>query len=258
MKANYHTHTFRCFHAEGTEKDYIESALRNGLTTLGFSDHGPFPDKDFGLRMKYEDLPEHLGTIEKLKPEYDGKLRIYKGLEIEYFPQYLDYYKSLLKDRGLDYLLLGEHMYIKNGKVRNIFFAEKTEDYVDYAENIAEAASTGLFCCIAHPDLMMINEFPWDKNCDKASDIIISAAEKYNLPLEFNANGYRRQIHGYSDGDRYPYPDERFWKQLSGSNIRVVIGSDCHIPAQVCDDAIALAEKEIIRLSLNLTERIIG
>ena len=258
MKANYHTHTFRCFHAVGTERDYTGAAVSLGLTTLGFSDHAPFPDKDFGLRMKYEDLPAYLKAADEMKKEYEGRISIFKGLEIEYLPQYNDYYKALRSEYGLDYLLLGEHMYMSGGIIKNIFFAEKTSDYVCYAENVAEAAATGSFCCIAHPDIMMINDLPWDKNCDKASDIIISAAEKYDIPLEMNANGYRRGIHCYSDGERFPYPDERFWKQLCGSDIKVVIGSDCHVPEQVCDGAVSAAEKKCAELKLNLTEQIIG
>ena len=41
MKANYHTHTARCMHAEGTEREYIEQALARRVQTLGFSDHAP-------------------------------------------------------------------------------------------------------------------------------------------------------------------------------------------------------------------------
>ena len=54
-KTNYHTHTKRCMHAEGTEADYVKAALDAGLDVLGFSDHGPFPDNRFDSRMPYAD-----------------------------------------------------------------------------------------------------------------------------------------------------------------------------------------------------------
>ena len=41
MTENYHTHTYRCGHAVGTERDYVEAALKAGIRTLGFSDHTP-------------------------------------------------------------------------------------------------------------------------------------------------------------------------------------------------------------------------
>ena len=39
LTANYHTHTVRCGHAEGTDREYAEKAVERGLTHLGFSDH---------------------------------------------------------------------------------------------------------------------------------------------------------------------------------------------------------------------------
>ena len=43
LKANYHTHTYRCRHAYGSEREYIEAAIRMGIAELGFSDHVPCP-----------------------------------------------------------------------------------------------------------------------------------------------------------------------------------------------------------------------
>jgi len=42
MIANYHTHTWRCGHAEGTERDYAQQAEKAGIRILGFSDHTPY------------------------------------------------------------------------------------------------------------------------------------------------------------------------------------------------------------------------
>lgn len=36
LKANYHTHTYRCQHAYGSEREYIEAAIRMGIAELGF------------------------------------------------------------------------------------------------------------------------------------------------------------------------------------------------------------------------------
>lgn len=46
MIANYHTHTWRCRHADGTEREYVERAIEGGLKILGFSDHSPYPFPD--------------------------------------------------------------------------------------------------------------------------------------------------------------------------------------------------------------------
>jgi histidinol-phosphatase (PHP family) len=41
MIANYHTHTPRCRHAKGSEREYVESAIKAGLQVLGYADHSP-------------------------------------------------------------------------------------------------------------------------------------------------------------------------------------------------------------------------
>ena len=38
MIANFHTHTARCNHATGTDREYVEAAIRAGVKSLGFSD----------------------------------------------------------------------------------------------------------------------------------------------------------------------------------------------------------------------------
>ncbi|MGM9624341.1 MAG: PHP domain-containing protein, partial [Eubacteriales bacterium] len=58
LAANYHTHTPRCGHAGGNEREYIENAIRAGIRTLGFADHAPYPfPKSYrsGMRMEVEE-----------------------------------------------------------------------------------------------------------------------------------------------------------------------------------------------------------
>ncbi|MBR1458649.1 MAG: histidinol phosphate phosphatase, partial [Oscillospiraceae bacterium] len=59
MLANYHTHTSRCKHASGEDRQYVENAIRNGMQVLGFSDHCPwvYPDGFVsGTRMMPSEL----------------------------------------------------------------------------------------------------------------------------------------------------------------------------------------------------------
>lgn len=39
---NLHSHTYRCHHAKGTDEEYVLSAIKNGYTEMGFSDHAPY------------------------------------------------------------------------------------------------------------------------------------------------------------------------------------------------------------------------
>ena len=42
-KTNYHTHTYRCGHANGNEEDMIQAAIDMGIEELGMCCHVPFP-----------------------------------------------------------------------------------------------------------------------------------------------------------------------------------------------------------------------
>ena len=92
-KVNYHTHTTRCLHAVGKDEDYVISAIENGLHTLGFSDHAPYEDNRYGLRMQYNELDDYFNSINSLKEKYKDKIDIKIGLEIEYDKNQIDYYK---------------------------------------------------------------------------------------------------------------------------------------------------------------------
>ncbi len=251
MTNNFHTHTFRCLHAYGTEREYALEALCNGMEQLGFSDHAPFPDHDFGYRMPYSELGEYLSAIDRLRPEFDGRVKLFKGLEIEFHQKYIDYYKYLLEELELDYLALGEHMYFgSDGELKNIVLASSSDDCLEYAENVCRAVETGYFRFVAHPDIMFINSFDIDKNIEEACRMITDCAAKNDMILELNANGYRRQRKLYPDGIRYPYPHSFFWKMAAEKNIRVIVGSDCHAPAQLCDDSFVYAIRQAKKFGL--------
>ena len=58
MFANYHTHTSRCHHAIGEDREYVEHAIAHGMKELGFSDHCPWVFDDgyifYGVKEKNE------------------------------------------------------------------------------------------------------------------------------------------------------------------------------------------------------------
>ena len=84
MIANYHTHTWRCSHATGTEREYVEAALARGLKVLGFSDHTPYPFPESHVswfRMKTQELDDYVTVCQNLRREYRDSIEIHVGLE---------------------------------------------------------------------------------------------------------------------------------------------------------------------------------
>ena len=112
MIANYHTHTYRCHHASGNEREYIEKAIAEGLEIMGFSDHVPMPFPDghqSGFRVRIEELEDYIRTLEALREEYKDRIKIYIGFEAEYYPELFDAMMELIAPYDYDYLILGQH-----------------------------------------------------------------------------------------------------------------------------------------------------
>ncbi len=256
MKANYHTHSQYCGHARGDLIDYIESALSHGFNELGFSEHGPFPGNPFGMRMDYNTLFAYVEELNELKEKYQSKIRIYTGLEIEYFEAYKTFYPLLLAEYGVEYLIMGQHFFIApGGKCYNLYEPAIPSHYlITHCENMIKGMQTGYFKYIAHPDLMFIQDYQMDANCKKAIDILIAGSEAGNYILELNANGFRRPKGHYSDGFRYPYPVDIFWKEVAKTKIPVIIGADSHSPSDICDEHTDYATEYAALLGLNLID----
>ena len=79
---NYHTHNNLC-DGKGAIQEYVESAVEKGFSALGFSSHAPLPVKNDWC-LSQEALGVYLAELERLRREWDGRIQIYKGLEIDF------------------------------------------------------------------------------------------------------------------------------------------------------------------------------
>ncbi len=232
MKANYHTHTTRCHHAVGADEEYVLAALDGGFKTLGFSDHTPWPYRTgfvSNIRMDMASLPGYMASVRDLKKRYADRIEIHMGLEVEYFPRYMDHLHRM-QDEGMEYFILGEHYLVSEEDHPYVGQSCATDDGVlRYADAVAEALHTGLFAYVAHPDLYMRPRPEFDAVCEKASDIIAQAAREADVPLEYNLLGLDSQLTGHDRG----YPCQGFWEHLAGKGNRVILGVDAHDPAML-------------------------
>ena len=96
----------------------------------------------------------YLPQLEEAKNKYKDKIKIYKGLEIEYIEGEEPFYKELLSH--LDYMNLGLHFFKdKNGNIINSYWNVNHKNILDYADVAIKGMSTGLFKTLVHPDLFM-------------------------------------------------------------------------------------------------------
>lgn len=240
MKTNYHTHTKRCGHAGNFEdEEYIISAIENGYSELGFSEHAMFSDiyDEYGMRPPYSDLEGYIHSIDELKEKYKDQITIYKGMECEYFEEYYDELKDLLDTKKLDYLIFGNHfMAHKKGSIYTPKEIWSTLEYFDtYVNKAIEAMDSKLFTIFAHPDFLFQFYDIWDEHTKKMCLKMLEKAKKNNVYVEINLGGFRRGIRKYDNGERYPFPYDNFWQLVKKVGNKVVISVDAHNPKQLGD-----------------------
>ena len=157
MFANYHTHTFRCHHATGTEREYIEAAIAEGIKVLGFSDHIPclFPDgHQSGFRVQTEDTEDYFTVLRALRKEYKDDIEIHIGFESEYYPELFDSMIERIKPFSPEYLILGQHC---TDNERGHWSTMPTDDpsiLTEYVNEVIEGIKTGAYTYLAHPDMI--------------------------------------------------------------------------------------------------------
>ncbi|HWQ77208.1 MAG TPA: histidinol-phosphatase [Anaerovoracaceae bacterium] len=233
----FHTHTFRCKHAEGDVADLAESAEQNGYSMLGVSDHTPFPDDhDVEIRMSINELDDYVQSFHKAKAEHP-KLKLLLGMECEYFQEYCNFYKEdLLGKWDFDYLILGQHLF-SNGN-RTVYFWKEglggtKKELKAYTESVVKGIESEIFSIVAHPDVFGDFYAPWDEEAKSCSRYILEAAQSYQIPLEINGNGYRKGIIDARGIKRFRYPLEPFWEMASQYDISVLVGADAHKPSEL-------------------------
>ena len=231
MLANYHTHTSRCQHAVGQDRDYVEAALKAGYEILGFSDHSPWPFASgfvSSIRMRADQLDDYIRSVHDLQKAYEGVIRIHLGLEAEYFPRYHDWLERM-RDRGVTYYILGQHY--ADSEEDTPYTGDECvtdEGVLRYAESTVKAIRTGLFAYLAHPDLFMRHRRPdqFNRACEEASDMMVSACLEQHIPIEYNLLG----LHSELDGNPRGYPSSPFWAYVNHHHCPVIIGVDAHNP----------------------------
>ena len=229
MKANYHTHTWRCNHAEGNERQYVENALKAGLEILGFADHTPyvFPDGYYSrFRMKLEQLPDYVDTVLKLRERYANRIDIPLGLETEFYPRHFADLLSRLREYPIDYMILGQHFV---GNEYDAPYNGVGSDDPDllrrYVRQSCDAMNTGLFTYFAHPDLI---HFMGSTRLYRQHMMdICREAKSCGIPLEFNLLGFA--------GGRH-YPTRVFWELAAEAGCLCVLGRDAHTPQDLLDE----------------------
>ncbi len=273
-KSNYHTHTTYC-DGESSPHEIVEEAARLDMDELGFSGHS-YTSIDESYCMSRDEMQSYYNEIGRLADEYSGKLKILRGIEMDYFSDPEDYRYDW------DHFICSCHYIKKNGVV---FPVDETEeilvdacnqyysgdiysliaDYYTEAGNVADVVRAGCISAessadakliIGHFDLITkFNEGGrlFDESDPRYVDAWMTALDRLtgseNLIFEINTGAMSR---GYRTA---PYPAKEILIEIARRGIPVILSSDSHDKSTLMygfAEAAELAE----RLGMNLVHRI--
>lgn len=245
MDYNYHTHTFRCSHATGTEEEYILRAIEGGIRYMGFSEHAPLklPDgTEHYYRLQTADIEDYFSSLRALREKYREQIEISIGFEMEYYPEYFDEMLRLARDSGAEYLILGQHqLCITPDYIHSYRATDDPQLLARFVDITVEAMQTGVFSYVAHPDLIRF-EGDGELYCRQMRRICLESL-RLNIPIELNFLGIR---------EGRAYPNMRFWQIAGEVGAPVTFGFDAHGAQAAYDgDSYEKAMSTVGRFHLN-------
>lgn len=245
--ANYHCHTA---YSDGKKdfEQYIQQALKEGLSMIGFSDHAPLP-LDCDWAMPLEKLPIYQQQINSAKRKYQEKIQVYYGLEVDFIPDIISLDSDHIRNAGLDYSIGSVHFVdafpdstpwcidcttnVFRAGLTQIFNGDAKAAISRYYELIRQMVQTTKPDIVGHLDRIRKsnanNQFfdesePWYKEeILKTLKVIADSG----IILEVNTKGY------YRKQESEAYPRKWILEEAFKMNIPVHPASDAHHPKYI-------------------------
>ena len=231
-RADFHVHTTFC-DGKNTAEEMVLSAIEKGFSVLGFSGHAPMPFETDWC-MTEESALCYREEVTRLKEKYKGKIRIYCGIEQDYF--------SEASVSEYDFVIGSVHYVKKNGcylavdDTKEAFASAVMEHYCgdayalaeDYYRLISNLLNKVHADIIGHFDL--ITKFNEDQSFFHLSSeryvaawqSAVRALLPFYVPFEINTGAISR---GYRAA---PYPAEDIMQYMAKHGGCAVLSSDSH------------------------------
>ena len=238
---NLHTHsTFS--DGKSPMEDTIEEAIRQGMHTLGISDHSslPFPSR---VSIPMDKNDEYATILKELRNKYSGRINVLASMEMEFIPGIVVDFEKTKRDYQLDYLIGSVHLVGKtpdtlwfiDGKdvepydvgLQKYFGGDIKKGVRAYFDQENEMIETEKFDIIGHFDKIKMNSrgryFHEDEKWYR--DMVFETLDlikQHDLIVEINTRGlYKQRYNGF-------YPSEWLLPRMKEMDIPVLISSDSH------------------------------
>lgn len=229
MIADYHLHTPLCLHAEGAPAEYAARAVELGLPEIGFADHGPMPEYFDDWRMRAEELPRYVEWVEEARAAFPA-LPVRLGLEVDWVSRGEAWLETLSKRAPWDYWIgsvhyIGEWNFDHPEKIAGFSRLGVEEAWREYWRLFAEAARSGFFDIMAHPDLIKKFGHRPEGDLRRFYEPAVQAVADAGIAIEINTAGLFKPV-------AEMYPAREFLELARSAGIPLTINSDAHAPAE--------------------------
>jgi histidinol-phosphatase (PHP family) len=242
LLTDYHVHlrpdsrenTADRFFTPANAERYRTVAEERGIQELGVSEHvyrfsaalGVW-DHPFWRRYATDDLDAYCGFV---REETDLRL----GLEMDFVPGREDRIANLLDGRGWDYVVGSVHFLgdlSVDADVFSVWESGQSPEKVwrRYFETVAEAARSGLYDIMSHPDLVKV----WGSSAPRPDGDLrryyepaVEAFADTGVAVELSTAGWRKPV-----GEQYP--SVPFLEMLVDAGCPIALSSDAHEPDQL-------------------------
>ena len=240
---NLHTHTVFS-DGKHTMEENILSAIDKNMASLGFSDHS-FTACDPSYCMQLERYDEYLKTVEQMKAAYADRLRVFSGMELDYYSQ--------VDKSAYDYIIASVHYIVSGGVcypidhspkqqkecIRDVFGGDVWAMAAHYFDMLAEHVAKVNPTVVGHFDV--ITKFSLmpeatDRYRQKAADTlkeIIKICPYVEMNTGAIARGWRTT----------PYPNGYLLDTIRDNGGEILLSSDSHHKDNLTywfDEAVAL------------------
>jgi histidinol-phosphatase (PHP family) len=233
------------FTAANAER-YLDVARERGIGYLGVSEHVyrftqalSIWDHPFWALNARDDLDEYCAFVRD-----ETELRL--GIEADFVAGREDRIANLLDEREWDYVIGSVHFLLDRAlDMRGEWDIWRSADpekvWRRYFETLGEAARSGLFDVLAHPDLVKV----WGGDAPRPEgdlrrfyDLAMDGIADSDVAIEVSTAGLRKPV-----GEIYPAP--AFLEMCLEAGRPVALSSDAHVPADLAfryDKALELLE----------------
>ena len=242
MLTDYHVHLRpddpgatpeRYFTDENVER-YLDAAKQAGIDELGVSEHV------YRFRQAL-DISRHPFWEQQATDDLDSYCEFVRttplrlGIEADFIAGAEDRVANLLERRDFDYVVGSVHQ-VDGGRMVDhagwdVWEGESDADRVweRYFGLLAEAARSGLFDILGHPDLVKMwgAERPWPERDPRFHyEPAVEAIAEAGIAVEVSTAGLRKPV-----GEMYPSPE--LCEMCVDAGAAFAISSDAHAPEQV-------------------------